>query len=70
MEGMTREATQELGCLETPGVTGRVCNKTRSKEVAPEVGGALGRACAILDVEEFVNDVGLDAAPDDSSCVC
>ena len=51
-------------------MTGRVCNKTRSKEVAPEVGSALGRARTILDVEEFVNDVELDVAPDDSSCVC
>ena len=59
LDVMAREATQEPGGWRPQGVMGRVYNKTRSEEVAPEVRGASGRACAALKVEEFVKHVEL-----------
>ena len=35
----------------------RVYNKAESEEVAPGMGGAIGRACALLAVESFVQDL-------------
>ena len=48
MNGMTREATQELGGWKSPAVMENLYNKTRSEEVAPEMRAAVSAACAIL----------------------
>ena len=46
-----------------------VYNKTKSEEVAPEVRGASGRACALLAVETFVKDLDWDMSLADESAL-
>ena len=63
MNGMGREATRVLGGCKTPSVTVRDYNKARSEEVAPEMRGALDRACSVLSAGEFAQNVGLARGP-------
>ena len=65
--GMSREATQGLGGRKTPGVMDSVYNKAKSEEGAPEMRGAIGRACRLLAVESFVQDLDLEAFLADES---
>ena len=48
MNGMSRQATQELGRWKTPTVMESVYNKARSGEVVPEMRSATNRACAFF----------------------
>ena len=57
MHGMSREASQELGGWQTPGVMDCVFNETKSEGAAPEIRGAIGLACALLAVETCVRDL-------------
>ena len=60
VNGMVRGATQELGGMRSPAVTGGVYAKARSEEVAPDMRSALDKARAGLEVEMFVRGLGRD----------
>ena len=64
--GMAREATQELGGWETPAVMEGVYPKVRSEEVVSEMRAAAAKACAGLEVERFVQDLGRDVCAEAS----
>ena len=53
MNGMVREATQELGGWKSPAVTEGVYTKARPGEVVPEMLSAVARACNASDVTSF-----------------
>ena len=46
MDGISREAKQELGALKTPGVMEGVYYKAKREGAAPGMRSATGRACA------------------------
>ena len=59
MNGLSREATQELGGRKTPTVIESAYNKARAEEVIPETRPAINKACPIgrfgrLDDDSFV----------------
>ena len=60
MNGMTREAAQELSGWKSPAVMKAVYNRTRLDEVLPEMRAAVAKACAKLDVTAFVEDLDRD----------
>ena len=62
MDGMPREATQELGGRETPSVMECEYSATESEEVAPEMRGALDLAITLLRIEGFAEDPERDAS--------
>ena len=54
VDGMAREATQELRGRKSPAAIEGIYTKARSEEVAPEMRSALSKACAGFEVELFV----------------
>ena len=60
VNGVAREATQELGGWKSPAVTEGVYTKARSEEVIPEMRSAVAKACAGLGVERFVRYLDRD----------
>ena len=58
--GMSREATQDLGGWKTPGVMENARNKARSKAVVPEVRPAINKASTLLGAQ--ASPVDLDNA--------
>ena len=69
VNGMAREAAQELGGRESPAVMEGVRAKARSEEVAPEMRTAAAKACAGLEVERFARDLGRDVYVDSSEAL-
>ena len=57
VNGMARESTQELGGWKSPAFMGGVYTKARTEEVAPEMRSAVAKACAVLEVAPFVEDL-------------
>ena len=57
VNGMAREATQELGGRKSPAAMEGVYARARSEEVIPEMRSAVAKACARLEVERFVRDL-------------
>ena len=60
MDGMAREATQELGGWKSPEVMDSVFSKVRSGEVVPEMRSAGAKACNLLEAASIVEDLGRD----------
>ena len=69
VNGMAREATQELGGRKSPAVMEGVYTKARSEEVAPEMRAAVAMARAGLEVERFVWGLGRDVCVDASEAL-
>ena len=67
MGGMSREATEEPGGWKTPSVLESVYIRAESEEMAPEMRGAIGRACALLAVEAFTKDLDREVSLGGSS---
>ena len=57
VNGMAREATQELGGWKPPSVMDGVYTRARPEEVIPEMRSAVAKACARLEVERFERDL-------------
>ena len=53
-----------MGGWKSPAVMEGVCAEARSEEVAPEMRAAAAKACAGLEVERFVRDLGRDVCVD------
>ena len=66
VNGMAREATQELGGRKSPAVMEGVCARSRSEEVVPEMRAAVAKACAGLEVERSVEDLDRDVCVESS----
>ena len=64
MNGVAREAAQELGGWESPAVMESVYAKVRSGEAVPEMRPPVTKACNVLEVTSFAErldrDVGLE----------
>ena len=69
MNEMAREATQEQGGWRTPAVTEGVYTKVHSEEVAPEMRAAVAKACAGLEVDRFIRDLGRDVCAEASEAL-
>ena len=54
MDGMSREAPQELGGWETPGVMENAYDEALSLGSAPEMRSAINKARTLLGAEAFV----------------
>ena len=61
MNGMSREATQELGDWKTPGVMEGVYSEARSEGVVPGMRSATNKACTLLGAQASVVDLGDDS---------
>ena len=69
VNGMAREATQELGGWKSPAVMEGVYTRARSEEVVPEMRAAVAKACAGLEVERFVEDLDRDVCVESSEAL-
>ena len=67
VNGMAREATQELGGWKSPAVLEGVYDKVRPEDVPPEMRAAAAKACTMLEVSPFVEDLdwGLGSCVDE-----
>ena len=65
MNGMAREAAQELGGWKSPAVTESVYTNVRPGEAVPEMRSAAAKACNVLEATSFVaaldRDVGSES---------
>ena len=69
VNGMSREATQELAGWKSPAVVEGVYTKARSEEVVPEMRAAVAKACAGLEVERFARDLDRDVCAQGSEAL-
>lgn len=69
VNGMSREATQEPGGGETPGVMETIGKRALSEEVVPEIRPAINEACTLLDAQSFVVDLDNDSCFDGEEAV-
>ena len=69
MDGVAREAAQELGGWRPQNVAERVCNRALPGEVVPKMRGGLDGARATLSVEEIAKDLELEVLPDGQGAV-
>ena len=60
MNGMAREAAQELGGWKSPAVMGSVHTKVRSGEAVPEMRSAAAKPCDVPDATSFVEALDRD----------
>ena len=67
--GMAREATQVLGGWKSPAVMEGVYTKARSEEVAPEMHPAIAKACTVLEVTSFAEDLDRDVCANGDEAV-
>ena len=69
VNGMAREATQDLGGRKSLAAMEGVFAKARAEEVVPEMRSALSKACAELGVELFAQDLGRDVCAESSEAL-
>ena len=69
VNGMAREATQELGGWRSPTVMEGVYVRARSEKAAPEMCEAADKACKGLEVERFVTDLDREICVDASEAL-
>ena len=63
VNGVAREATQDLGGWKSQAVMEVVYTNVRSGEVVPEMRAAVAKACAVLEVSSFREDVHWGLGP-------